>query len=1172
MTVPSTVLHRQEDDDFVARTGMLLTGVTGFAYRTGFYLTNSGSYSITSTIRDASNNSEFINFPSGQKFSIPAGYHKFIPFDYIFVGNNTNFVPPASGPVSGPYSNGRTFNSLKITTTSDILGTQDTEGAITVNITGQVTGFNSLPLNSDGNALASGPRTANKPNYPTNFKGIMGQEENGTLAVNLRWDHPTTGYYLTRYQIEQCINLTDSSVSTGEWTVLSPYFDIEYSTKFIVPYGYPDNGFNFRQYGGYTGISQRYTAGTTSNQQTSFGEYTVTNIKPSKNYSFRIKGQYVDYNDVASFESDYVYAYGVTTFEDSISNTQIRTDVSNGLISGRTSLPSNDASNILIPSPDPSHLKIYFNGDKDVELSTKFTTYLTEAGISLSNFDSDDPERLFTGVHFIIKNGDIIGSTNTSNAAITYSSVIKDERDVEIPTSLILENGAAIMGMGGKGGDGGYTVISSEDQLESTGQTNFRITIGDSEVSTKGLDGGDAVYIGDSAIQKFTIRADVDSMIVGGGGGGGGGDPFFVPNYYLAKQNSVTELLNKAQSNVNVVLSNDGRTYTARLSDGTKLTASTTNTFTISEIVGTQQAGPGGGGQGYSISDCGLLLYISTEGPPVDSSKDLDARYGTQDRFGISPTATVFGSIGGNGGSFGQDGGTPENSNAKNFFADSNLDRQPKIGGKAGAAIRLIDSNSNYANFNELFFFNNRLSLTKANFPKLIAHFDADQGVYDTDGSDITATSTNGLRIKTWKSVEDPNDIYLIQNESSNFEPVYYINNSLFNNKNAIYFDGGATPNNKKFFWLESTPDWRNEIVDSFEITYFLAPHTNTYTNTDGNAFLTSPWTQFVTTGLSLNNGKGIYGDFERAKNARFKKQVAIEDRSSVQLNNYLGQSDVVTSYPHGNRTVGDTVYREGPLGWGLHNFSNFECGLASDHYPNRPNDHTIRNLFGGVHSKFYDDKGRIVETAGLDNNQYIQFDDLTRSDDTNYVRHRPWMYSIAGQVLGSNIHIEIYNDTKLIAHEKFNGTSFRFLKRPIIGMATYVLQFYGLISDLALFKTKLTPSERAGVFKSIASKKLAPLSTSLGSVTVVGEKNVTNYNDTTDIKCSALTAALLENSIIYFDNGFIKGTEFAYANATTIKGFAFGNILGTGTIYPEIRNSTNLGNNFRGYNINANW
>ena len=1167
MTVPSTVLHRQEDNDFVARTGMLLTGVTGFAYRTGFYLTNSGSYSITSTIQDTSNNSEFINFPSGQKFSIPAGYHKFIPFDYIFVGNNTNFVPPASGPVSGPYSNGRTFNSLKITTTSDILGTQDTEGAITVNITGQVTGFNSLPLNSNGNGLASGPRTANRPNYPTNFKGIMGEEENGKLAVNLRWDHPATGYYLTRYQIEQCIDLTDSSVSTGEWTVLSPYFDIEYSTKFIVPYGYPNNGFNFRQYGGYTGISQRYTAGTAPNQQTSFGEYTVTNIKPSKNYSFRIKGQYVDYNDVASFESDYVYAYGVTTFEDAISNTQIRTDVSNGLISGRTSLPSNDASNVLIPSPAPSPLKIYFNGDKDVELSTKFDTYLAEAGISLSNFDSDDPERLFTGVHFIIKEGDIIGSTNTSNAAIRYSSVIKDERDVEIPTSLILENGAAIMGMGGKGGDGGYTKISSEDELRSIEQRNFKITIGDSRVSTKGLDGGDAVYIGDSAIQKFTIRADVDSIIAGGGGGGGGGDPFFVPNYYLAKQNVITELLDQGQSNLNVVLSNDGRRYTAVLSDDTKLrNVGTTNSFTISEIVGTQQAGPGGGGQGYSISDCGLLLSISTEGPPVDSSKDLDVRYGAQDRFGISPTATAFGSIGGNGGSFGQDGGTPENSDANSFFATNNFARQPKIGGKAGAAIRLIDTNSNYANFNELFFFNNRLSLTKANFPKLIAHFDADQEVYDTGGS--AATHNNG--VKTWKSVEDPNDIYLIQNEDPNFEPVYYTNNSLFNNKNAIYFDGGATKNIKKFFWLESTPDWRNEIVDSFEITYFLAPHTNTYTD-----FRTSPWTQFATTGLSLNNGKGVYGDFERAKNARFKKQVSIYQFVPWAVNILAGERNAVTSYPFPNdKGLTNVVqFRGGPLGWGLHNFSNFECGLASDFDPiNQPNNHTIRNLFNGVHSKFYDDEGNIVETAGLAGNNFITFNDLTRSDDTNYVRHRPWMYSIAGQVFGNNVYIEIYNDTKLIASKTFSGTSFLFLKRPIIGMATYVLQFYGLISDLALFKTKLTPSERKGVFKSIASKKLAPLSTSLGSITITGEYNITNYNDKSVIKCSALGEALLENSIIYFDNGFIKGTESASVSATTIKGFAFGKISGTGTIYPEIRNSVNLGNNFRGYNIHTNW
>ena len=114
MALPSAVTSRGDGNDFIATTGMVLTGITGFGIRTGFYLTNSGSHPIeTSLGYNEGNTPGIFEFPSGQHFTILPGKSKFIPFEMVFVQNNIN-GPTTSDMSTGPDTVGtyETFFSL----------------------------------------------------------------------------------------------------------------------------------------------------------------------------------------------------------------------------------------------------------------------------------------------------------------------------------------------------------------------------------------------------------------------------------------------------------------------------------------------------------------------------------------------------------------------------------------------------------------------------------------------------------------------------------------------------------------------------------------------------------------------------------------------------------------------------------------------------------------------------------------------------------------------------------------------------------------------------------------------------------------------------------------------------------------------------------------------------
>lgn len=1222
MATPTTVTQRAEGLDFVSRTGMLLTGVTGFAYRTGFYLTNSGSHSINSSVVLSTSNPEFIDFPSGTSFDINPGTNKFIPFDFIPVGNNT------SGPVStvsGPYANGRSSSTIIINTISNRTNTPDASGLIRVLVTGQTTGFGSLPLDQDGGNIGVGPKTSDTPLYPNSFKVIFGDSDDGSQNARLRWNHPATGYYFSRYQIEKCLNLTDTSSSaTGVWTSLT-HFDINSSTTTI-----NDSivgPFNFKQYGTTTGIAQQYTAGTIDNPLSPFGEYTDLSLKPNTEHSYRIKGQYIDWLGNIPFETDYVYAHPVSTFRETIADATLSNDVANGLISGSDSLnDSADVANVVYTTNPAKELVIRLRPgvDDNVELSAKFDAYIAENNLARSDFNISDADRLFSGVHFVVPESSSIGSKKYNDAetlplpAVEYSTPIVDAGGNELLTSLVLEKDAKIYGLGGIGGNGGFTDI----KVDSQNSTKFEVTVGERAESTKGLEGGVAVSISGNTISKFSLKCHPTAQIMGGGGGGGGGDPFFIPKMF----STLGPYLNtKGWKNEFDMVS------TRRLSEGidffierkaTKVedetyegsrraykqfeTGNDTKTvrnFTearieihIGDISGRQVAGVGGGGRGYGISFCGKSIQFNQRPLLRGSTLETDNRYGNINGAGsptiyrnvpiteayipvtkpmpyVNQTAADNFSLGGNGGDFGMDGGTPYSFSADDIFISAEPDKLSKIGGMGGAAFNLSAGNSNYPNgIDSLYHFTDYKTLTKSNFPKLVAHFDASQNVFTDNGS---TSATDGEKIQRWSSVEDSGTIYLQAPDAAGLRPnarPYYRTASNytqdFNGNAVIHFDGGKVIDGSQYFGLKSNPLWNTNITDSFEICYYLEPYLPFFPDERP-----SPFSKFQVKGLDVTSGYGLYGNLQSNVFGRFNKSrsdIAGQDtevyayfRSGSLGGTYLTANYLNSSYMHINYSHSypfQESARVGPVGWGLHNFTNKTVGFQNY------NDDLVRYWHNdGPHQKFYSTNGSINENAGLPNRQILGFNDAVNGDKTI---GRAWMYSVAGRIVGNTIQLSTYFNGKLMSSGVFRGTKFDFLDKPVIGMSTYATCFYGLISDFAIFNEKLSPSERYDVYASIAGKKNRTFNSATFEITKNAEQTVTDINkEQTFRNFTAFTTAIQPNSIIMFADGFIKGvTQTSTVGSTTIRGYGYGKLSGTATVYPPYRNTPISNDNFVGY------
>jgi len=1018
MAIPSTVTQRAQGNTFVAESGMLVSGVTGFGIRTGFYLTNSGNYPIETKLETPDSYPTAFDFPSGTSFTLTPGKNKFIPFEVIFAQANTS--PPVSSAYStGPDMHGKYEEYFYLNTTSELNGQPDSDGRIRMRITGQVTGFGAGTVGSQGGS--QGPFTATKPAYPSGFRAVNQYGENGKPESILRWFHPDTGYYFSRYKIEYAGNIDTvpgASSPTGLWSGLATYdVNYDYVTAQSTQYY---NSFTLKKYATNTGINQLYSRGTEGNRDSNYGEYTGQDLGFNADYYYRIKGQYVDYHNAISYESEYVYAYPVDNFNVDITNS----DVNNGLLSGSTTLPSSSSANIKNSAGSPQAMYVYFeDGQSDINLKTLFDAELTSRGIDNTYFRSTSSTYAFTGVHFVVPDNYTVGSKTPAVAGITSGDRIEDDAGTEIITVLDLNVNSSVVGIGGAGGDGGFTDINRPGQPTYViNKGKVQIQNRETTASTIGGQGSAAIYISATDISKFTIRKNSTAEIYGGGGGGGGGDPYFWPKAFQLRpegEDDVFQLEGFLVSSVRKTNLNSANLDTnidiAKLVPwsraATKPTASNfQEQYKLSDILGTQLAGVGGGGQGFGISLGGASLKEGTDAK-------FEAQRGGFEAAGLGTPSDINIKIspGGNGGSFGEDGSTAFNANASQFFKADLGDAEPANGGNAGEAIKVIAGNSNYSSFKDLVVFKDYLAPTVSNFPALLAHFSADSGVYDNDAG--TNAAADGDNVHVWRSVNDASNIYLqstsIPELTTYSKPKFYSSSTdytqYFNNQKVVFFDG-----RQDAFCLEGlVKSGKLEAgMEGFEIIYFLAPFSN-YSGNKVNRF--SPFHRAGDKNGSFRTGKG--------------------------------------SERHGKRSV---------YGWCLHQWSNIGGGDNVSQSFEKP-------------SMFYDPQGNTREGAGLPDKQQIVFRDFTGGINPN----RAWMYSISAMREGNNIKYAVYNNLNVMSQANYSSNRFSWIPKPIIGLSKShwtkdgSCSFYGSISDIFIFKTSLTDKERKSLYNYIVNNKL---------------------------------------------------------------------------------------------------
>lgn len=875
MSVPSTVTNRAEGNEFIANTGMLLSGFTGFTIRTGFYLTNSGNYPISTSMTRQDTFVDTYDFPSGLEtpIKILAGESKFIPFDFTATVNSVS-GPVDEGTSTGPDHNGLFISQLTLNTVSEYDGQVDPEGSIKVNITGQVTG---------------GPVISQElPSKPSGFLAKRSYGTNGKPHTELQWQHPSSGYYLSRYKIDSATNIdTDTSSATGTWSTVG-YFNIKYE-DISVPSNQNGGGYwtattlHVRKYATPTGIAQLYQReeGVLPNLETSYGQTGVTRSM-ADDYYYRIQSQFISQVpgiQPGSNESPWVYAYPVDDFTQ-----DVPADVAAGLESGNTTLPSSSSSNIKIEGTDPQSLDIYLkNGTENINLSGALEDTFTTLGIDMNYMTAGHSNFTYSGIKWIVTQGSVVGSSDSTKAGIdtgkrlmnsAATALVPAQLAKELTGVLILEENSIVMGMGGKGGDGGHVSI---EQFNVNAGESQKLEIGTITDSTVGSDGSTAIKISDPNINNFTIIKAQNALIAGGGGGGGAGDPFIQPkikNLKASSREGIHQIsfdgwISSAAGGGNAA---DGPPLKARkgkLSSGLQKNPSNTKPtvqidlaatvpasqwlsayktwypveFAIGDIIGSHDGGVGGGGQGFGLSYPGTFLRTGE----VSTNSLL---LGSSTQVGIGSASALKKSAGATGGILGMDGTDGISIDFDDFFQpDPTVDADQTLATAGGKAGRALDAtgNSNYtqANFRSKLLtvgLTSSKSLAITSFDQVggfVAYFDSSQNVYTNAAG--TAAAVDGDPVKRWNSVNDPTKIYMVQNDAStaaSSAPTYQKNNAAhpagyFSSKTCISFDTPMGPydsietagRDKRLKIKGITGAGKLEsTMDGFDIFYYLVP------------------------------------------------------------------------------------------------------------------------------------------------------------------------------------------------------------------------------------------------------------------------------------------------------------------------------------------------------------
>ena len=860
----TTVKARAQNTEFTENTGIPIYVPTGFTLRTGFYLTNSGNVTIKTTLDTSQNEYSVFEFPSGSvdnPIITPPGVTHFVPFYFNGFGMNTD-QGSSSIAADSPQITG--YNGyVTLSTVAEVDNEVDPSGTIELGITGYISGWDFSPYAG---------RLSETPMFPSKFLVKTGYYDvSGRPFHYLQWEHPTSGYYLTRYNLEASQGPADGFTGlTDFYTDSDDPGRIGFKTVSSYDGSTAGNAGNINTLL-YTGIAfppslAQDAIGSPFTDPIITGYHQSrsvlhTELQADSNYYYRIRSEYQNAagEEVATTTgSMYIYASGVDDLNQVVSD-----KVYTGLGLNSFALPITDASNlpkIQIPVGNKPAMRIFLpHGSTNLNLSGIFIQELVKRGIVTQTDGLDNvpgvpyetsPEAWlnaantgvyadnFTGIQYILRPNFVVGSTDSINPSIdtgyqlltgavnpTDAGAGADpnlQKPIkETPTVLVMQYNSVVAGKGGAGGDGGYTLVKNIPAIQTKILTfEFEKT----ENSTVGLGGGDAIKISDTAIGEFKIRKDYTAKVLGAGGGGGGGDRFLVEKIF-ALHNSTSYNIIKFTGGSDVRGSGEGLTIdfggvtvqfimnTGVIVDDEGVTRSvqgrqpTEEEWLLSSL-GTHYGGPGGGGQGYVVSEGGRQLSPDAESKPLN----IELRggfYGSGPGYtSTSIKQTTRHSKGGAGGGYGERGVKGQNMNDLGAIDPFTVqdDTVGQLGGDAGKAIRVIAGNTNYtkSNFRSVLLEIAPSRKFPSDIPGLVANFDSAQNVYSAYTNESTNTAaTNGQSIVRWASTNNSGDdgIYMEQTtNANNNRPTYrtadYTNfkgttlyKRYFNDAPFIYFD-----------------------------------------------------------------------------------------------------------------------------------------------------------------------------------------------------------------------------------------------------------------------------------------------------------------------------------------------------------------------------------------------
>tara|TARA_Y100000034_G_scaffold2148_1_gene2676 strand:- start:1510 stop:6696 length:5187 start_codon:yes stop_codon:yes gene_type:complete len=916
--------QRVEGLDFVSNTGLSVYAITGQVLRTGFYLTNSGNSVISTTAAVDSPYTAF-EFPSGvvtnpQSYRIRTkpGHSSFIPF--YFKGLQDNVTGPPAGVVGGP-NDGVYTGLLELYSVAEDNGQLDPSGTIKVGITGYTTGWDVNPYRgNDGQT----PMHPHKFLIQTGYYDISGVPSN-----SLSWEHPATGHDLTRYSVQYTQDSSWEDVTGITTSTVSPTGFPIYTQQLITqPLSDPAKMYTDLYTGllvppslmGDSSIPEKLRnlpdPQNTGVRQSSFFHHPGV-FNHGQNYYYRMRSEYVPWNSSSTEDitgSMYVYASGVSDLN--------REGLSSSVLTGLSTTSSDYAiSKTVIPAAPKPAFRIYLgHEDANLNLSGIFIQELVDRGIlkQEGGVDMNPKGRAaidvantgtyadnFSGIQWILSEDYRVGSTDSTIPAITTGGElvtgVVDVADAgagadpnlqkplaETPSVLVMKANSAVVGAGGVGGDGGYTVVSAT--LDATDFASFlEVKTTPVENSQPGGDGGDCIYISDPNIAKFKIRKDYNAKIYAGGGGGGGGDRFLVErlfsttfNYSQPSYNQqLWDRINEGWTErmygdvhwepLTEKISFDPVTGDIKVAEDKGKGVPEGVHFRASNFLGTHRGGAGGGGAGFTLS-LGGKQYSPKDPEDGTQGSDFTITLTSQGGFkqvGLGNTGREMPwateaykrfSRGGDGGDYGQDGQEGQRVTKESTgypytleeFADADT-TEGKLGGSAGKAIR-VTSGSTYTSGN----FREKLlvltpSFTKiSEIPGLVGHFDASSLVYKDDG--VTAAEANtgtpaDALVQKWIAKNDAN-VYLEQTTTANkpilrdgdfsdtaiegIQNTYFmkLKHSYFNNRKYIYFQPSGTvgtPVIQYFKLHNATADASNngDIKVNFTNGYAVGDHTS---------------------------------------------------------------------------------------------------------------------------------------------------------------------------------------------------------------------------------------------------------------------------------------------------------------------------------------------------------